>query len=265
VSKKRYFDIDPWRVVETGFDPAYEAAAEAVFSLGNGNMEVSGYFDESCPGFEGIDNTVDWVRTEITAGGETLDLAASRFSGFSRTLDMRTGQLERTFVWHTEKGADVELTFFRVLSMVHGELGASRIRWKVVRGETDVSVRPGLRFARDELWDVLEEDVPDENFLALTGTNKETGQTLYAAVYFNKSKEGELTRAVHLCKRDKADYEALSYRSYDRLLEENREWWETQWEKSGIPAAGDPEELQAARYGLFKTASHIDPIGEYGL
>ena len=30
------FDIDAWRIIEHGFDPSKQQAAESIFSIGNG-------------------------------------------------------------------------------------------------------------------------------------------------------------------------------------------------------------------------------------
>ena len=42
----RYFEVNPWKIVETHFDPAYAKVAESIFALGNEYMGVRGYFDE---------------------------------------------------------------------------------------------------------------------------------------------------------------------------------------------------------------------------
>ena len=99
----RYFEVDPWRIVERGFDPGHGEVAESVFSLGNEYTGLRGYFDEGYSGpslqgcymnglYESRDvnpsaykgmltgtdfmvNTVDWVYTRICCNGRTLDLA----------------------------------------------------------------------------------------------------------------------------------------------------------------------------------------------
>jgi len=142
----RYFKVDPWKIVEEGFDPAHGRVAESVFSLGNEFMGARGYFDEGYSGdrlagvylngvfeeatsqsshYRGIAdhmcymvNTVDWLATRLELDGERLDLATCRFSGFIRSLDLRSGVLSRSFVWTTRTGKRLRLTFLRVLSMV---------------------------------------------------------------------------------------------------------------------------------------------------
>ena len=106
----RYFAVDPWKIIEEGFDPAYSRVSESVFSLANETMGVRGCFDEggSVDSLRGayvngiydieelrrsyrgiIDHThfmipaADWLMTDITLDGEKLDLGkcASANSG----------------------------------------------------------------------------------------------------------------------------------------------------------------------------------------
>jgi maltose phosphorylase len=151
----RYYAVDPWNVVENGFDPQHGRVSESVFSLANEYMGVRGYFDEGYGGdrltgvylngvyeetideashYRGITNrmtfmanTVDWLYTRIQIDGETLDLATAQYDEFSRRLDLRSGLLERTFVWTTCSGNQVRLSFQRLLSMSDGSVGAQRI------------------------------------------------------------------------------------------------------------------------------------------
>ena len=46
----RYFKVDPWKIIEEGFDPFHGRAAESVFSLANGFMGLRGYFEEGYSG-----------------------------------------------------------------------------------------------------------------------------------------------------------------------------------------------------------------------
>jgi len=101
-------------IVEEGFDPAYQRVSESVFSVANEFMGVRGYFEEGYSGdhfdgsyfnhlYEMMDihhdqvfkgfitqgaamiNSVDWLYTRLWVDGEQLDLAISKFSGFTRT------------------------------------------------------------------------------------------------------------------------------------------------------------------------------------
>ena len=148
----KYFKGDPWTIVEEGFDPAYQRVSESVFSVANEFMGVRGYFEEGYSGdhlvgsyfnhlYEMMDirhdqmfkgfitqgaamiNAVDWLHTRLWVDGEQLDLAKSKFSGFTRQLDMRTGVLTREFTWETTSGKKLTVTFLRFTDMGSTHIG----------------------------------------------------------------------------------------------------------------------------------------------
>lgn len=182
----RYLKVDPWAVIEEGFDPARARVSESVFSLSNEFMGVRGCFEEGYSGdhlqgsyfgglyenkaighpqvFKGlvtrenfIVNSVDWLYVRLALDGETLDLDKSRFSEFVRRVDMRRGVLEREFVWHAASGKDLRVRFERFLSLADNHLACQRIRLESLNFSGSVEVVSGLDFAtRHEIsagWD----------------------------------------------------------------------------------------------------------------
>ena len=171
----RYFKVDPWQIVEEGFDPHHGRVAESIFSLGNEHMGVRGYFDEGYSGdrlagvylngvleeaysqrsqYKGIANrmcymanTVDWLYTRISLDGETLDLARSTFSDFERRLDLRSGLWERSFVWTTASGKRLRLAFLRLLSMTEPWLGCQRVVFEPLNFSGTVEAHAALDFS----------------------------------------------------------------------------------------------------------------------
>ncbi|MBE6312973.1 MAG: family 65 glycosyl hydrolase [Bacteroidales bacterium] len=172
----KYFKLDPWAVIEEGFDPKHGKVAESIFSLGNEYMGVRGHFDEGYSGpkhvgsyFNGfyeslnfkhpvayngfvltgadMTNTVDWLYTRLEIDGEVLDLATSKFSDFRRVLDLKTGVLTRTFVWETKSGKKVKLTFERFTSLVNTHLGGQKITFEPLNFSGDVKVVSGMDFS----------------------------------------------------------------------------------------------------------------------
>jgi maltose phosphorylase len=171
----KYFHGDPWTIVEEGFDPAYQRVSESVFSLANEFMGVRGYFEEGYSGdhllgsyfnhlYEMIDirhdqvfkgfitqgaamiNTVDWLYTRLWVDGEQLDLAKSKFTGFTRKLDMRQGILTRSLIWETASGKQLHVTFIRFTDMQSTHLGCQRIILKPLNFSGTVKLRCGLDF-----------------------------------------------------------------------------------------------------------------------
>lgn len=203
----RYFKIDPWKIEEEGFDPAYGLTAESVFSLGNEYMGVRGYFEEGfggsrllgsyfngvyerqkaeAQGYKGIAqetefmvNSLDWLYLRLTTGKEQLDLAVSAFRDFKRTLDLRTGLLTREFVWKTASG-EIAIRMERLVSMVHNEEAAQRLTVTSLDYAGSLTVCAGLDFGtthggdKKVLWDCTDKKA-EAGSCYIKGVTKTTG------------------------------------------------------------------------------------------
>ncbi len=174
-TSENYFKVDPWLVVEEGFDPRKQRLSESVFSLANEFMCVRGYFEEGYSGdhllgsyfsqlyellevkypqvFKGFVSevaamitAVDWLYTRITLDGETLDLAQSKFSDFKRTLNLRDAVLTREFVWTSASGKRLKLTFVRFVDLKNTALGCQRIILEPLNFSGEVKIVSGLDF-----------------------------------------------------------------------------------------------------------------------
>ncbi len=186
----RYFEVQPWSVLEKGFDPDYALVSESVFSLGNEYTGLRGYFEEGYSGdrlqgsyingvyeqrdtngqgYKGVIgftefmvNAVDWTYVRLAFNDVQLDLKKSRISDFKRELTFTSGLLTRSFVWHVDEETDVELSFERFLSMTKEHLAGQKIRVKVLKGRGQLSFSYGLDFSNmhhnlnTNLWDLIE-------------------------------------------------------------------------------------------------------------
>lgn len=207
-----YFDVDPWKVIETGFDPSYSRVSESVFSLANETMGVRGFFDEGYGGdslrgcytngvfdienigrsYRGIiDHThfmipsADWLLTGITLDGEKLDLNRVKFRDFRRELDMRAGTLTRSFVWQTESGKELRLVFLRFLDMRRRERAYQRITFEALNFDGTVSLSSGVTFDvvhegyRKCFWQETQTEAADGRLMAMSRTTA-SGQEVFA-------------------------------------------------------------------------------------
>lgn len=122
-----YLKHDEWCIIEEGFNPENHRASESIFSLGNGNMGQRAMFEEHYSGetlqgtyvagvyypdktrvgwwkngypeyFAKVLNAPNWIGIDVKINGEMLDLAKCEVSDFVRTLNMKEGVLERSFV-----------------------------------------------------------------------------------------------------------------------------------------------------------------------
>lgn len=210
----KYFKVDPWMIIEEGFDPEYAMLSESVFSQANEYMGVRGYMEEGCfcerllgsyfngiyerlpvdaPGYKGMVrstefmvNSADWLYTEIYADGERLDIARAKICDFRRTLDFRTGLFTRSFIWKVSGEKELKVTFERILSMERVEFAAQRITVEALDFQGELEVRAGIDFSivhqscGKNLWkntEVFQKDCR----LVLSGETMHTAQKLCCA------------------------------------------------------------------------------------
>lgn len=266
----RYLQVDPWKVVEEGFDPGRNRVSESIFSLGNEYMGVRGYPEEGYGGdsllgsyfnglfeespvtahYKGIIkslrfmvNAVDWLYTRIALDGETLDLAVSRFSGFRRELDFRTGIYTRELVWHLSGGKDMKLTFERLVSMKVPNLGCQRITFEPLNFSGTVNVRTGLDFSiihedqQRRYWQALKQGEASGGIAGILGQTENTGNRLFSAFRIeaqealeNKLVEGDrfigrdLVLKLEQGGRTVLDKQVVNYAEKDRSLQDETVW-----------------------------------------
>lgn len=149
---KNYIQIDPWKIIEEGFNPAYNRVSESLFSLGNGKFGQRGNFEETYSGdslkgnyiggvyypdktrvgwwkngypeyFAKVLNAPEWSAVRIQAGETELDLAKANVIHFRRTLDMKNGLLQRSCNFE-QNSNHFRLNAERFCSMANHHLGA---------------------------------------------------------------------------------------------------------------------------------------------
>ena len=207
-----YFTVDPWKIIEEGFDPSYSRVSESIFSLANESIGVRGCFDEggSVDSLRGaytngvyefdhlgssyrgiVDKThfmipsAEWLMTELRLDGERLDLGRSRFRDFRRVLDLRRGTLTRSFVWQTAAGKELRLCFLRFLDRSRRERAYQRITLEALNFSGEVEFGAGLSFdvthegRRRCFWGDTRREILGNRFSLLSRT-VESGQEVFA-------------------------------------------------------------------------------------
>ena len=136
--------INGFEIVEDGFDQDKNKYYEGIFTQGNGYFHVRGSFEEGLADApqnevytrtmksvtteqqrhplskqgtflplmmgkhpfleEVIINLPYFMRIEIAAGNEKLDMIRSDIRDYRRVLNMKTGELTRSFTWITASG-----------------------------------------------------------------------------------------------------------------------------------------------------------------
>lgn len=148
-----------WLIIEDGFHPDSNRESESIFSIGNGYMGQRANFEEKYSGdthqgsyvagvyypdktrvgwwkngypeyFAKVLNAPNWIGIDISVDGTQIDLATASIRSFSRILNMKEGFLERNIRIRTGKGAYLNISSRRFLSMAEPDLGI--IRYSVV-------------------------------------------------------------------------------------------------------------------------------------
>ncbi|MCD8008018.1 MAG: glycoside hydrolase family 65 protein, partial [Clostridiales bacterium] len=130
-----YSKIDQWILAEDSFDPVHLGKCEAVMSLGNGYLGLRSAAEERYVGetrdllingtFDRFDesevtelpNAADVTAVELWVGGERFSLDQGSCTGYSRKLNLKTGELTRRVEWTSPKGDKVVLVFRRIVSL----------------------------------------------------------------------------------------------------------------------------------------------------
>lgn len=152
---KQYLKLDEWAIIEEGFDPQNHEVSESIFSIGNGHMGQRANFEEDYSGaslqgsymagvyypdktrvgwwkigypeyFAKVLNSTNWIGLHIEIDGEVLDLAKVPVREFVRTLNMRDGFLQRSFIASLSGGKEIKVEATRFVSIVDKEIGAIR-------------------------------------------------------------------------------------------------------------------------------------------
>lgn len=209
-----YYKLDPWKVIEEGFDSNRSMTSESIFSLGNEYMGIRGYFEESsdCDSLQGsyfngvyeysndinksaykgiVDhthfmvNSVDWLLTRIFIDGEQLNLSTSNYDSFLRVLDLREGTLTREYVWHTVSGKSLKVKFLRFLNMDRVSEGFQRITFEPINFCGSIELVMGLNFGtihasrQKNYWNIVKKEENDD-IAAMIGETLTSSQRVFS-------------------------------------------------------------------------------------
>jgi maltose phosphorylase len=312
----KYLLVNPWKIIEEGFHPDRSLVSESLFSLANEHQGVRGFFDEGYTdesligtylngiyeerftegtAYKGISNrlsfmvnTVNWLHTRLELDGETLDLAKSKFSDFTRELDFRTGELRREFLWETNSGKKLQLVFLRLLSMETKELACQQIRMTPLNFSGRVTLAMGLDFSvPHRMFGQSYWDCPRKETGAILGVSKSIGHRLFAGMrvyaqaeqipigaekFIGKRLEVDVSQGQEaivgksvILHTDRNPQQALDSawsqgmsqshvftKTYAEVLEQNRAYWANFWAKSDITIDGDDDTQQGIRFCIFQ-------------
>lgn len=155
------YEVEPWVIRETSFNPQYNRRSETVFTVANGYIGMRGHFDEgmNVPEVDALNgtylngfydsadiiygeeafgyarkrqtmlNVTDSKIIELWIEGERFNLLAGRLVDYERVLDMQTGIMTRCMTWESGRGRLISLCIERLVSFANKHV--AMIRYKV--------------------------------------------------------------------------------------------------------------------------------------
>lgn len=148
-----YIKVDPWSIIEEGFDKESVKSSESLFSIGNGAMGHRANFEEDYSGasFQGsyiggvyypdktrvgwwkngypeyfakVLNAPNWIGIKVLVSGTNLDLnTCKQVDNFRRELNMKEGWYSRTFTATLPNDIKIDVKITRFLSLDLDETG----------------------------------------------------------------------------------------------------------------------------------------------
>ncbi|MBT2483240.1 MULTISPECIES: glycoside hydrolase family 65 protein [unclassified Microbacterium] len=160
------FPVDPWRLIETAYSE--DGVGETLFSVGNGYLGLRGNhiegrgahehgtfingLHETWPirhaeqayGFAEVGQTIvnapDAKVMRVYVDDEPMSFDEADVREYRRTLDMRTGVLERIVVWETPSGKRVRIRDERIVSFEERHLAILRLEVTVENSDAPVTI-----------------------------------------------------------------------------------------------------------------------------
>lgn len=206
----KYTEVDPWKIIERGWNAENHPKSESLFSIGNGRMGQRANFEETYTGeslqgsyiagvyypdktrvgwwkngypeyFAKVLNSCDWIGITIRVDGEVLDLnTATSVDQFYRELDMKRGMLLRTMQVTMASGKQVEVRAERFVSIVRDEIGAISYSVTPINFSGEITVCPHLDFDvenedsnyDEKFWDAVAQGAMDGTSFVRARTKK---------------------------------------------------------------------------------------------
>ena len=194
-----YIKLDPWSIIEEGFNISQVKSSESLFSIGNGAMGQRANFEEDYTGptFQGsyiagvyypdktrvgwwkngypeyfakVLNAPNWIGIHVKINGEVLDLnKCMSITDFKRELNMKEGWYKRSFIASLSENTHVKVESTRILSLDMDELGVINYEITPLNTNAEIEFIPYLDSGitnedtnwDDKFWDTLQ--ITEEN------------------------------------------------------------------------------------------------------
>lgn len=155
-------DLTNWVIAETSFNVNHLAKYETIMCLGNGYMGVRSCTEEPYPQetrncfiagiFNAFDpsevtelaNIADVTELGITIDGEEFHLEKGSIEKYTRSLNLRTGELKRHVIWRNIQGNTFDMVFRRFVSLHNKHVMGLRVEVTPLTIDAKIAIRSGI-------------------------------------------------------------------------------------------------------------------------
>ena len=294
-----------WSLVEDRFVPSLAPARESLFTIGNGYLATRGSFEESLIGeirasfIQGLFVTPpgelpllgavpDWTGLTISIDGTPFNLDR-RPAGYKRSLDFRSGVIDREVLWRGPETGVMKLRFRRLLSMADLHLAALELIVTALTTRASVRIETGLDAGIPSpvapTWSPQRWTRPKADRINLLAESVDGAQTLEVeAVLYGAPIDYFIDEHRHnrlVTERKLEAGESISYTKYvtfhadrdgsrrsnlplpdtsfDVVAAASRRAWKRRWVSSNVEIDGDQEAERDLRYAAFQLIGAAAP------
>ncbi|CAN5188710.1 glycoside hydrolase family 65 protein [soil metagenome] len=294
-----------WHLIEDRFIPALAPAHESLFSIGNGYLSTRGSFEESLTGevrasfIQGLfvnppgelpllGAIPDWTGVTISIDGTPFNLDR-RPAGYQRSLDFRTGVVEREVLWRGAESGVMKLRFRRLVSMADPHLAALELTISALTSRAVVRLETGLDAGVPSpitpAWNPTRWSRPNPNQIKLVAESIDGAHTLdVEAVLYGGPIDYFIADHRHhrlVTERTLRAGESISYTKFvtfhssrdrgrrsdlpapntpfDVVASASHRAWKRRWISSNVEIDGDPEAERALRFAAFQLIGAAAP------
>ena len=142
-------ELKNWLIQESSFDERYLGKCEAIFAQGNGylgvrnaleeaytgevrNTFLTGTFNKASKGeVTELPNLPDMTGVSIAIDGHQLNLSQGELQEYSRTMNLKNGEVVRKISWVSPTGVGFKAEFKRIVSLAEEHTMACSIDFSV--------------------------------------------------------------------------------------------------------------------------------------
>lgn len=214
-----------WIIEESDFELDNLNKFESVFALGNGYLGLrsaaeekyitewrgsylAGLFDQFEDEVTELPNLPDPLLTEIKIDSERVDLRCGNIEDYSRYLNLKTGELTRSFIWQDSQDRKTEFKWKRFVSMDERHLIMLKLEITPINYDGELEITSALdgQVTNSGVQHFIEKDlrfVKDKNLYYLTARTQETHFDLAAGAQHNFFQDGEKIKTDAEIKTDR--------------------------------------------------------------